>query len=1053
MSAIAGVLRMEPSKVESVMAAVVWEWRRRTVWLGAVWGGISLAVCYLAGWTGDFFGWFSWGAYDVWRIVLAGAIGLPLASSFLWAWFRPPDRRGLALELEKRYPELYDRLICAVEMETPPPEVSRELIAALKADAGSVASHLPGRHRLAPLPWWMKGSGYAVGATAIILTLLHPFFFQKMFNQPLTHSRLRALMPSGDKTEITGFSVTLHFPSYTGLPPVTQQDEGAVHAPVGTVAEIAVRMQGGSRTGRVVFEGGHSVVLDVREGVAVGRFTIDRQDRYRFAIAQTEPSPYYPITLIQDRPPQVVWVAPPNDERVTAAEELVIKGRATDDYGISRFELVYAVNGGDPVTLPLQGDREARTKWEGHLTMMLETLPLQVNDTIACFVRAWDNQPVPQPGVSDFRFFEIRPSREDYQEDNSPAGKGKSQDMIDLIAYQRNILRETWRLDRQRPKPVTDFFVKVSKATGVQQLELQGLAEEKAGESDGDIATWLHQASGLMGRAESHLKVGATVETLPLQQQALGLLTKALREHLHQIKKNQGEGDPPDREIKDQLEDHAMRLEKEEKKAEEMKKEMDNLAKKIEALRKEQAEVNQQAKSQQPSPGKPSPGEKPGQSPGQSPGQGSGESQASQSAQSAQAAASRAHQAVQRAQAQMEKAAGEGGSQARENEERKAALERGQKALEQAEAHSKAADQFAQAASEKQKAFQKAPSVDASKERLREIREDAERALQSGVQAEQEAARAEAEARAILGESVIPQEAAVKAARQAEGVAAKERQKIEAAAQGGTPEQLEILNLTKLFQRQRELEKRTRAVQDDLAKAGTDALPVGYELGEAASAMQRAGSNFNYRRLETGIEEGVRAEEFLRSALEALEQASGEGERRTLERLAERADLLKERQEQAERQTKDGNQEGAEKAQEGIGKEAGKLGKALEQASQESSPSTEPGSSPGAALMEEAKTLVGKEIKPGAEAALKALKNRKQEEALKWQKKTIVGLDALIAALQKALEERLGEGQTFSPRGVHVSSEMAPAEHREAVKRYFERLGRAAGPIQERSAP
>ena len=52
------------------------------------------------------------------------------------------------------------------------------------------------------------------------------------------------------------------------------------------------------------------------------------------------------MRVMDDRPPDVRILRPAGDQQITPLEEVAIEARADDDYGIARFELVYAVAGG-----------------------------------------------------------------------------------------------------------------------------------------------------------------------------------------------------------------------------------------------------------------------------------------------------------------------------------------------------------------------------------------------------------------------------------------------------------------------------------------------------------------------------------------------------------------------------------------------------------------------------------------------------------------------------------------------------------------------------------
>src|SRR6185295_16290603 len=53
----------------------------------------------------------------------------------------------------------------------------------------------------------------------------------------------------------------------------------------------------------------------------------------------------YNIDVLPDRPPSVQFRKPGRDSKVLSVDEVYTEAKAEDDYGISKLELVYSVNG------------------------------------------------------------------------------------------------------------------------------------------------------------------------------------------------------------------------------------------------------------------------------------------------------------------------------------------------------------------------------------------------------------------------------------------------------------------------------------------------------------------------------------------------------------------------------------------------------------------------------------------------------------------------------------------------------------------------------------
>ena len=85
--------------------------------------------------------------------------------------------------------------------------------------------------------------------------------------------------------------------------------------------------------------------------VLEGELILARDDSYRVRLTDRDGlnssgDTEYFLRVMDDRPPDVRILRPAADQQITPLEEVAIEARAEDDYGMSRFDLVYAVAGG-----------------------------------------------------------------------------------------------------------------------------------------------------------------------------------------------------------------------------------------------------------------------------------------------------------------------------------------------------------------------------------------------------------------------------------------------------------------------------------------------------------------------------------------------------------------------------------------------------------------------------------------------------------------------------------------------------------------------------------
>src|SRR5262249_13453481 len=211
-------------------------------------------------------------------------------------------------------------------------------------------------------------------------------------------------------------------------------------------------------TGRLSFSNGASIDLT---GVAPGEMTaatrILQDGSYRITLtgqdgitdgAQTE----YFIRVLDDRPPDVHIIRPASDRSVTPLEEVEIEAQASDDYGLERVELVYAVRGQAEKVVPLDVAKRATSATVRHM-LYLEDLGVRPGDFVSYYVRARDITKGlrPNEGRSDIFFLEVQPYQQQFalQQSQSMAGSGYAGSIDDLVHAQKQIVVATWKLDRR----------------------------------------------------------------------------------------------------------------------------------------------------------------------------------------------------------------------------------------------------------------------------------------------------------------------------------------------------------------------------------------------------------------------------------------------------------------------------------------------------------------------------------------------------------------------------------------------------------------------------
>ena len=279
------------------------------------------------------------------------------------------------------------------------------------------------------------------------------------------------------------------YPSFTDQQPREERDGGDIYAPAGTKVQVRVHTDKTIDTGQLALGGAKVVSLQrTAERMLEGELVLTRDDSYRVGLTDSDglrssDDTEYFIRLMDDRPPDVRILRPAGDQQITPLEEVAIQARADDDYGISRFELVYAVAGREPKVIPLTAsDGGSGTARLGSYILAAEDLRVQPGDVISYYARARDIGRGKRPSEtrSDMFFLEVRPFSEEFVSAQSQSVPGMSGDQIEnLITAQKEIINATWNIERRAAAGAGRSASDIA-ALADAQAELKGRVEQIA---------------------------------------------------------------------------------------------------------------------------------------------------------------------------------------------------------------------------------------------------------------------------------------------------------------------------------------------------------------------------------------------------------------------------------------------------------------------------------------------------------------------------------------------------------------------------------------------
>jgi hypothetical protein len=282
----------------------------------------------------------------------------------------------------------------------------------------------------------------------------------------------------------------LEFPEYTAQEPKVVEDVRHISAAEGTKLTLELRLNKPVADAHLVRPDGQKTVLD-RDAKDNKLYrtsgTLKASRRYKLQLRDADgraskmPEEFV-ISVTPNQPPKIALQRPARDVDVSPLEELQLKWKASDDYGIVRSGVSYSLGGNEPrdIVLPLppregRGEDVLNSKEQllAHL-IELESLEAKPDDLLSYFVWAEDIGPDGQSRrtSSDMYFAEVRPFEQIFRQGEQPSESeqrqqqqqqqgagGNQQQAEELVQMQKEIINATWKLVRREAgaKPTAEF--------------------------------------------------------------------------------------------------------------------------------------------------------------------------------------------------------------------------------------------------------------------------------------------------------------------------------------------------------------------------------------------------------------------------------------------------------------------------------------------------------------------------------------------------------------------------------------------------------------------
>lgn len=194
----------------------------------------------------------------------------------------------------------------------------------------------------------------------------------------------------------------------------------------------------------------------------VSDYVLRRKDQFKLVLRDSDGrtnkvANRFVFVALKNRPPEMKFLFPKGDQRVSALEEMQFEIQAYDDFGLSKVGFSYRLAGKDTVDVILATNAPARKKMKFEQMIAMEALNVKPDNLLTYYI--WAEDVGPDGNVrrreSDIFFAEVRPFDESYSERENQGGGGKpgqkppggpQQKLADLL---KEITFAGWKLRRQ----------------------------------------------------------------------------------------------------------------------------------------------------------------------------------------------------------------------------------------------------------------------------------------------------------------------------------------------------------------------------------------------------------------------------------------------------------------------------------------------------------------------------------------------------------------------------------------------------------------------------
>ncbi|MEW5796454.1 MAG: DUF4175 family protein [Candidatus Zixiibacteriota bacterium] len=306
-----------------------------------------------------------------------------------------------------------------------------------------------------------------------------------------------------DRSRLTGISLSIFYPDYTGLSPLTiDENNGSFSAVVGSRVNIKIETNLPVATAEMVFEDSSRQPLSVEGRSGTTSLRVDKSLGYHIELTDhlgeknPDPIEYY-VTAVPDQYPTVDVLRPGFDVNLNDDMLLPLKVRIFDDYGFSslvmKYQLFSGGNGSEEHVAVLNFSDRIKTEGDIEFNWDMDVLGMFPGDYVAYYFEVADNDRISGPKIGRSRRYIARlPSLDEIIAETEQESERRIANVEDLVRSGRELSR---RLQEAARKLESQGATNQT-SDWQQQKELETIAQQNS-----DLTTQVEKLAEQMEKA------------------------------------------------------------------------------------------------------------------------------------------------------------------------------------------------------------------------------------------------------------------------------------------------------------------------------------------------------------------------------------------------------------------------------------------------------------------------------------------------------------------------------------------------------------------------